>query len=224
MSHISRISGTSHNAISLRTVLSSLALLLVTPLIGCLSSPKHSLSDLTNKNIVLVEPRHERVLKLQRPEWSQFASAATLRREENQINNALGTWGMSIAGRFLGSLAATLRKGGLAVVLEPQEEYGALIRSHLTAGFVFKTPMSNTYVPFVQVSLGAFLPNGARPYYQLYVATDRPFHFLMASIPAYTPYVFSEIESLRTEREKALDALGVLAAQLGQQFGAELIA
>ena len=67
-------------------------------------------------------------------------------------------------------------------------------------------------------------PSGTVTYHQLYVATDRPFNPFMKILRPSAPYTLTDIGSLSTAPAPALDALALLAAQIGEKFAFDLLA
>ena len=198
---------------------------------GCASRyPKGTLAGLGATRLAYSSPRTGPDLKLQVSAWAALISAAALAREQNELNANLGDWREKVVPSFTGAFETSLRSRGTELDALPQDDQPArpsptpLIRSYLTAGFVYKTLTSPTYAPFVQVVLEALAPGGRIGYHQLYVASDRPFNLFMTNLPAGTNYVFSDLESLKTDSGLALDALASLAAQLGERFASELLA
>lgn len=212
-----------------RALVLMLASAVVAP--GCASRyPKGTLSSVGVDRLVFVEPRYAPDLKLNISAWANMPSAATLAKEQSEMNFALGAWPDSVVTSFADTLVSSLRERQVIVERLSQSDFDAKarsgqasVRSYLTAGFVYKTFTSSTFAPFVQVVLELVGNSGRVVYHELYVATDRPFNMFMNSLPPSTPYLLSSLDSLQTEPSPAIDALKSLAAQLGRHFASELL-
>ena len=212
-----------------RAIASSLLLALA----GCASrDPDRVRFALGGNRVLLGEALSSPELRLEVSPWAAAVSGATLAREQADLNSNLGPWSDSVVPSFVRAFEAALRARGIETVSmsgqarssAPAASGTILIRTHLTAGFVYRTLTSSSHVPFVQAVLEASDPGGTVRYRQLHVATDRPFNPLMASLPANSSYVLSDLNLVRSERRPALAALSTLAAQLGARFAANLSA
>ncbi len=199
---------------------------------GCaISYPKRGLSELKVKRIHYISPRHEPDLELNISPWASDALAANIKSQRDAINAELGSWSDRVVSQFSISLIDSLQRHEFEVDISGNDGtgsqpniYGASIRSYLTAGFVSRIYTSQTFAPFVEVLLEARSVAAETFYHQLYVATNRPFNLFMNSMPANTNYLLGSIDSLHSEHEAALEALTLLAAQLGEKFAEDLTA
>jgi len=215
---------TARKAIDRRTVVLS-ALFSLCSLTGCsTSSPKGGFFGLQTKRVMYLKPRHAPSLEVNVSAWAAGASAANVSSAKARINAGLGPWSEHVVDQFSNALIGALREHRFDIDTVPENTplYGVSIRSYLTAGFVYKTYTSPTFAPFVQVVLGASGSGGAF-YQQLYVATDRPFNFFMSTLPASTSYQLRDIDALQSESGTALEALALLATQLGRKFASDLL-
>ena len=213
---------------SRRMVTSSLLMLLA----GCSTErPRGPLSTLASRRIVFLEPLYSADLKLNVSPLSAPISAAALAKEEADLNARSFAWRETVVRSFAESFASSLRERNMEAVQVRQEAQPwiqqnaePMIRSFLTAGFVYKTLNAPSYAPYVQVVLEFLAQGGAVTYHQLYVATDRPFNPFMKILQPTAPYLLPDIGSLSTAPAPALDALAALAAQIGGKFAADLTA
>lgn len=121
-----------------------------------------SLSILPTKRILFIAPRYDPSLNLKISAWAALISADELRDEQLRINAALSPWDEKVVGKFSSTLIDALQEKGYSIDKASSEDRTSIsrksaadveIRSYLTAGFVYKTLTSPTYVPFVMVVL-----------------------------------------------------------------------
>ena len=209
-----------------RAALASLVWLAV----GCASPSRGTLTSLRATRVTFLEPGHDLDLNIEVSAWAAGASAAAVRRDHAEVNWRLGRWYEVVVPSFSDTFVSALQGRGVGVDRLTVNAMSAdrslsfpLVRSFLSAGFVYKTFTSSAYAPFVSVVLQLWDPNGAITYRQLYVATDRSFNLFMTTLPASTPFLLADIASLSDNPAPALNAFRSLAQQLGQKFAADLL-
>lgn len=197
---------------------------------GCASRSRVTLATLQATRITFLEPGHDLDLEIEVSAWAAGASAAVLRRDHAEVNQRLGRWYEIVVPSFSGTFVSALQGRGVGVDRLTVNAMSAdrslsfpLVRSFLSAGFVYKTYTSSAFAPFVSVVLELWDPNGSIAYHQLYVATDRSFNLFMTTLPAATPFLLADIASLSNNPAPARDAFRSLAQQLGQKFASDLL-
>ncbi|NIA54440.1 hypothetical protein HAV22_12430 [Massilia sp. TW-1] len=200
-------------------------------LCGCaLTAPPYSLNKLGAQRVLVVEPVHDVMVRLDSGVWSVGPSAAGIKADEHLLRPALIGWDDDVLGAFTNELVRGLEARGYAVRHVQQRELeGVLarrddnlhrtivVRSYIKAGFTYGTPIDRSLRPFMNFALGYEFGDGRRIGERSFTISARPMGPVVDRFAPLDDYSVPNVEALEHDRARHIAALHALAAQAAGQ-------
>ena len=190
-------------------------------LCACVSTPPpYSLNKLGAKRVILVEPEHDAMVRLDRGDWGLGPSADRIDADEHLLRPALIGWELARGLEARGYAVRYVQTPGLGAARttgDGNPDQAIVVRSYIKVGFIYGTLIDSSLRPFFKISLGYERgdgrPIGARAF-TIGVRSMGPF---VDRIPPLDDYSVPNVEAFERDRAKHIAALHALATQAAQQ-------